>query len=114
MKMAYWISTLIVCAFLLFSAYTYLFHEPTINGVKALGFPAFFITQLAVLKIAALVILLLPNLPIRFKDWAYCGVMLFFITALIAHIVHKDSIGISILLVILMIVLTTSYYTLER
>lgn len=44
MRMTYWISTTILCIFLLLSAYTYLFHKTTIDGVKALGFPGFFIT----------------------------------------------------------------------
>lgn len=111
MKITYWISTIIICFFLLLSSYTYLFHKTTIDGVKKLGFPMFFITQLAVLKLIAVAIILIPNLPIQFKEWAYTGVMLFLITALVAHIAHKDSVSISIMLVMLMFVLAASYYT---
>ena len=114
MKMTYWISTTILCLFLLTSAYTYLFHKTTIDGVKALGFPKFFIIQLAILKLIAVIIIALPYAPVQFKEWAYAGVMLFLITALVAHIAHKDSIGISVLLVILMSVTAISYYTLNR
>ncbi len=114
MKTIYWISTLITCAFLLLSTYTYVFHKATIDGVKALGFPGFFRVQLAVLKIFAVIILLLPNLPIAMKEWAYAGILLFFITAFVAHVAHKDSIGISILLVVLSAIAITSYHTMKK
>jgi hypothetical protein len=109
MKMTYWISTILICTFLLISSYTYFFSKPTFDGVKALGFPDFFIYQLAILKIIAVIVILVPSIPMYAKDWAYAGVMLFLITALVAHIVHKDSIAISIMLVILMATLITSY-----
>jgi hypothetical protein len=109
--MIYWISTFLTCLFLLFSAYTYFFSKPTFEGVKALGFPDFFIYQLAILKIVAVVVILTPTFPMYCKEWAYAGVMLFYITALVAHIVHKDSIAISIMLIILMIILSASYVT---
>ena len=111
MKMTYWISTIIISAFLLVSSYTYFFNKPTFEGVKALGFPGFFIYQLAILKILTVVVILTPGIPMYIKDSAYVGVMLFLITALVAHIVHKDSFGISIMLVILMGILATSYIT---
>ncbi len=112
--MAYWISTILVSIFLLVSAYTYFFHKPTFEGVKALGFPGFFIYQLAILKIIAAIVLLVPASPLQLKEWAYCGVALFLVTALVAHIVHKDSVGISVMLVILMATLAISYYTRNR
>lgn len=114
MKTMYWISTIIICVFLLISSYTYLFHKSTIEGVKKLGFPMFFITQLAILKIIAVFFILSPNLQLPIKEWSYAGVMLFFITALVAHIVHKDSIAISIMLILLMFILATSYYTMSK
>ncbi len=114
MKTTYWISTTLICIFLLLSAYTYLFHKTTIDGVKKLGFPMFFITQLAILKLIAVVIILIPNVPTQPKEWAYAGVMLFLITALVAHIVHKDSFSISLMLVFLMFVLAASYYTMNK
>ncbi|MEL6600103.1 MAG: hypothetical protein AAFR40_11310 [Pseudomonadota bacterium] len=51
--MIYWLSTGGVSALLLLSAATYVFHQPTIDGVRALGFPDFFRIELAVLKLVA-------------------------------------------------------------
>lgn len=67
-KMTYWISTILICAFLLINSYTYLFSKSTFEGVKALGFPIFFIYQLAILKVIAVIILLIPNVPVFVKD----------------------------------------------
>lgn len=111
MKTIYWISTIATCAFLIFSSYTYLFNKATIDKVKALGFPDFFRVQLALLKIAAVTILLVPHLPNTLKEWAYAGVMLFFTTAFVAHIAHRDSVGILLILVVLSFKAMASYYT---
>lgn len=107
----YWISTIIIAAFLLLSSYTYFFSEHTINGLKDLGFPDFFIIQLGVLKLFAVVVLLVPSIPAYVKEWAYAGVGLFLITAMVAHIAHQDSILIVFLLFILFAVLITSRYS---
>lgn len=90
MKTIYWATTISLSIFLLWSSYTYLFSKSTIYGVKALGFPDHFRIQLAVLKIIAVLILLIPQIPIQVKEWAYAGIGLFFITAIVAHTVHKD------------------------
>ncbi len=85
----YWSSTLLVSLMLLWSAYGYLFHKATIDGVRDLGFPDFFRVQLAVLCMIAVVVLLIPQVPVKIKEWAYAGAGLFFITAFIAHVAHK-------------------------
>lgn len=108
MKTIYWSSTLVISAFLLLSSYTYLFSKSTIDGIKELGFPDFFRVELAVLKFIAAVLLLLPFVSSQIKEWTYAGVALFLLTAMIAHIKHKDSIFIFILLFVLMGVLFIS------
>lgn len=107
----HFISTLLISAFLLFSSYTYFFSEATIEGVKELGFPNFFRIQLGILKVIAAVILLIPNLPTYVKDWAYAGTGLFLITAMVAHIAHKDPPFFLVLLVVLFAILVVSRYT---
>lgn len=111
MKLTYWISTGVISAFLLFSGYTYFFSKSTIKGLLELGFPDFFRIQLGILQILAVVVLLLPKIPIYVKDWAYAGVGLFLITALVAHIAHQDSIFISIFLIVLFCILGVSRYS---
>jgi hypothetical protein len=105
---------MLICAFLLLSAYTYIFHQGTIEGVKALGFPDFFRIELAALKVIAVIVILPPGIPMKAKGWAYSGVMLFLLTAFVAHTAHHDSVGLLILLIILSAITITSYFTLNK
>ena len=112
--MIYWISTSAICVMLLASAASYLFHQGTIDGVRDLGFPDFFRIQLAFLKLVAIPILLLPVVPVQFKEWAYAGVGLYLLTAIIAHYAHGDPIILNVLNVVFVILLVTSNLYLPR
>ncbi|WP_298313697.1 DoxX family protein [uncultured Aquimarina sp.] len=114
MKAIYWSTTILLSAFLLWSAYTYMFHKPTIQGVKILGFPDHFRIQIAVLKIIALVVIIIPQFPIQVKEWAYVGVILFFITAIVAHTAHKDPFIITLVNLFLIVVTIISNLYLHR
>jgi hypothetical protein len=83
-KVAYWISTGIAAAMLLF-ALSYLTGNPTVvEGFNHLGYPQHLRLVLGVLKPAAAIVLLLPGLPLL-KEWAYTGVAFAWIMAFIAH-----------------------------
>lgn len=107
----YWVSTIILAGFLLLSSYTYFFSESTINGLRELGFPDFFRIQLGILKIIAVIVLLVKSIPLFVKEWGYAGIGFFLITAMVAHIAHKDSTSILLLLFFLFIVLIVSRYS---
>ncbi|WP_375560018.1 DoxX family protein [Bernardetia sp. OM2101] len=113
-KLIYWTSTTLLVLFLLWSAYTYLYSKATIEGVKELGFPDFFRVQLAVLKIVAVLIILIPQIPMQAKEWAYSGIGLFFLTAIVAHIAHKDPIIITLINGVLVILLIVSNIYLHK
>ncbi len=108
MQILYWSTTAIISTYLLLSSYTYVFSESTIAGVRELGFPDFFRVELAVLKVIAAILLLLPQVPLQLKEWAYAGVGLFLITAFVAHAAHKDPILINAVNVLLFGVLVVS------
>lgn len=107
----YWISTVLVCLMLAWSAGTYVFSDATIEGVRALGFPDHFRWMLAVLKVLAVAALLIPGVPEPVREWAYAGVGLFFLTALVAHIAHGDSLWLAVILVAFMGLLAASRWT---
>lgn len=114
MKTIYWTTTILLSIFLSWSTYSYLFSKETIEGIKALGFPDFFRIQLAVLKLIAIVFLLAPQIPIQLKEWAYVGIGLFFITAIIAHFAHKDPLFINMINVFFIGLLVVSYIYLGK
>ena len=43
----------------------------TIQGMAHLGYPVYFITMLAILKLLGSIVLIIPQVPHRFKEWAY-------------------------------------------
>ena len=110
----YWISTSTIALFLFWSAYTYLFSKATIEGVRELGLPDYLRVQLACLKLIAMAALLIPKMPLQIKEWAYAGVGLFFITAIVAHTVHKDPFIITIVNLVLIGLLITSNIYLHK
>ena len=114
MRTAYWASTALVSLMLLASAFTYFFHKNTIDGVRELGFPDFFRIQLAILKLVAVAVLLLPQVPMQAKEWAYAGVGLFYLTAIVAHMAHGDSVLISLVSVVFFGLLVVSNIYLHR
>jgi hypothetical protein len=72
-KIAYWSSTAIVAAMLLF-ALTYLTgSEQVVSGFAKSGYPQHLRIVLGVAKPAAAIVLLLPGLALL-KEWAYAGV----------------------------------------
>jgi len=114
MKTVYWLSTILTTLYLAWSSYGYLFSKVMIEGIQKLGFPDFFRIQLAVLKIIAIVILLIPQIPLQIKDWAYVGVGLFYLTAIIAHFTHKDPIVINLINILLLAILVVSNVYLKK
>ena len=112
--MVYWVTTSLIAIFLAVSAASYLWHQPTIEGVRDLGFPDFFRVQLAVLKLIAIPVLLLPAVPGAAKEWAYAGVALFLLTAIVAHFIHRDPIFLNLLNMVLLILLVISRWTLPN
>ena len=89
-KLAFWISTILLCIVPLFSASMYLTKYEMVAGFfEFLGYPTYIIYPLAALKITA-VIVLLVNKGIRLKEWVYAGLFFNFTLAFFAHIMMHD------------------------
>lgn len=86
-KIIYWTTTGIITLIMLFSIY--MMYSP---HYKHLGFPDYFRGELLVLKIAGLLVLLIPQVPLRMKEWAYAGFGIVLISACVAHFNSGDRI----------------------
>ena len=85
----FWISTALFALQMSFTAYAQL-RLPQVAEVFAhLGFPAYFRIELSWLKLAGILVLLLPA-PDRLKEWAYAGFAITLGSALIAHLSVGD------------------------
>jgi hypothetical protein len=104
----YWLATAIISGMMLFSAYSY-FTKPEVSaGFKHLGFPDYFRIELAIAKILGALVLIIPAIPTRVKEWAYAGFGITFISAAIAHFSSGDPASIAVMPIIFFVVLVIS------
>jgi hypothetical protein len=89
-RVAYWIFTLLFALQMGFTAYAQLCLPQVAAVFTHLGFPDYFRIQLSWMKLAGLVVLLLPMAPARLKEWAYAGFTIVLVSALIAHLAVGD------------------------
>lgn len=90
MNIIYWGSTILVSVLLAWSSYAYFFHKATIIGVRELGIPDYLRIQFAIINLVAIILLLIPTIPIYIKEWGYALAAFFLITAIVAHTAHND------------------------
>lgn len=83
---AYWASTFLFAAYMGFSAYAYLTHEPRMmEAFASLGYPRYFPTILGVAKLLGIIVVVIPGTP-QLKEWAYAGFTFTFVGAIISHL----------------------------
>jgi hypothetical protein len=86
----FWIFTALFCLEMSFTAY----YELLPQGAQAfarLGFPnGYFRSELSLAKMAGVVVLLVPMVPARLKEWAYAGFAINLVSAIIAHLSISD------------------------
>ena len=85
----YWIATSLFALQMGFTAYAQLRLPQVAEAFTQLGFPAYFRVELALLKLAGILVLLLPA-PARLKEWAHAGFAITLVSALIAHFSMGD------------------------
>ncbi len=82
------------------------------EGVRHLGYPDYFGLALVVFKIAGSVLIMIPSLPKRVKEWVYAGFAFDFIFACISHWV-VDGMGFQTvmpLIILAILMLSYTYY----
>ena len=55
------------------------------EGIRQLGYPAYFGTMLTFFKVGGAVVLVFPQFPKRLREWAYAGFAFDFIAACISN-----------------------------
>jgi hypothetical protein len=84
-KTIFWISTTII--FFMEGVMPALTSQTELakEGIRHLGYPEYFGNALVVFKVLGTLILMIPQVPKRFKEWAYAGFGFDFIFASISH-----------------------------
>ena len=110
-KIIYWIFTSIIFAFdSLIPALTS-HTQLAVDGIRHLGFPDYFRVELTIFKVLGGIVLILPMIPRRYKEWAYAGFGINFISAAVAHTATEGFTGQVVLPLVLLAMLVISYVT---
>lgn len=111
-KIAYWIATGILSALMLYTAAMYFIkHDALVEVFARLGYPAYLVYPLAVVKILG-IIAILSNQSRFLKKLAYAGFFYDFLLAISAHINAGD--GVLILPALVCLILLIISYILDR
>ena len=108
-KIIFWISTTLIFLFEGVLPALTSQTEMAKEGIKHLGYPAYFGTMLTVFKVLGALVLIIPQVPRRIKEWAYAGFAFDFIAAFVS-IWAVDGFGFPLLFpVIALGILVVSY-----
>lgn len=81
------------------------------EGIKHLGYPEYFGNALVVFKVVGALLLIIPQVPKRIKEWAYAGFAFDFIFASISHFAVDGFNFQSFFPLIILVILLVSYYS---
>jgi len=83
--------------------------ELAVQGITHLGYPLYFVTILRVFKVLGALTLIIPQAPVRIKEWAYAGFAINLICAFISNWVVDGLSGLTFFPIIILAILIVSY-----
>lgn len=111
LKIVYWVSTSL---FFLFEGVMPAItgqSQMAIDGITHLGYPLYFVTLLQICKVIGAVLLIVPQIPSKIKEWAYAGFTFNILFATASHIIVDGFNLLSLFPMIVLVVLAISYFT---
>ena len=107
-KIVYWITTGLLALFILPGIF-FLNSQMALEGTRHLGIPYWFHMELGIAKFIGGLILILPMIPMRIKEWAYVAFGIDFISATIGHLAVDGFLLSSFEPLIVFVLLVVSY-----
>lgn len=90
-SIGYWATTVLLVSSIFSGGMAELTRRPeTIEGMRLLGYPVYFVMIIGFWKLLASVALVAPGLP-RLKEWAYAGVFFNMTGAAVSHVVGESA-----------------------
>ena len=113
-KISYWATTIII--FLLDGLMPALTSNTELakEGISHLGYPDYFRVMLTIFKVVGALVLILPFIKMRFKEWAYVGFGINFICAAASHWIVDSFGGDVIFPLVAFVLLAVSYVSYHR
>jgi uncharacterized membrane protein YtjA (UPF0391 family) len=107
----YWVVTALLALQTIAAGIMYFTNPEVATGFAHLGFPDYFRQELGIAKLIGAVVIILPMVPLRVKEWAYAGLGIAFISAFIAHsAVDGPSTGIAPLIALVLLVVSYVFW----
>nr|WP_199082271.1 DoxX family protein [Pedobacter sp. ASV19] len=91
-KIIYWVTTGLLALFILPGIF-FLNSPMAQEGTRHLGFPHWFSMEVGIGSFIGGLILIIPGLPARLKEWNYVALGIIYLSALIAHLSVDGVIG---------------------
>ena len=112
-SIVYWVSTGLLALFILPGIF-FINSPMAQEGTKHLGLPNWFRLELGVGSFIGGLLILLPFIGKRLKEWAYVGLGIVYLSALIAHLAVDGIIPMSFTPLVTFAFLLTSYLTYHK
>ena len=113
-RLVYRITTSILALVMLLGGLGMLFWPANKVALEGLGFPGWFAGELGLAKLLGVAALVLPQVPLRAKEWAYAGFSIVLVSAALAHHFHGQPLWRSVDPLAFLVVLAFSRRSLHR
>jgi hypothetical protein len=111
-KIVYWITTSIICLFA--SSAIFMNSKMAIEGTTHLGIPRWLGLEISIGQLIGLVLLIIPAIPARLKEWAYVGFGIMYISAAVSHIAMGDPFSNTVMAIVFFGLLLVSYTSFHK
>jgi hypothetical protein len=111
-KITYWVTTSIICLFA--STAIFMNTKMAIDGATHLGIPRWLGLEVSIGQLIGLLLLIIPAVPARIKEWAYVGFGIMYISATVAHIAVGDPLNNTIMAIVFFGLLLASYTSFHK
>ncbi len=111
-KIMYWVTTGIISLFALNALG--MNSEQAVKSLAHLGIPRYLGYEVSIGQLIGGIILIIPAIPARIKEWAYVAYGILYITAAIAHLSLGDPIGHAIMAIVFFGILLLSYSSFHK
>ena len=111
-RIIYWVTTSIICLFA--SSAIFMNSEMAKEGTEHVGIQRWLGLEISIGQLIGLVLLIVPMVPARVKEWAYVGFGILYISAAVAHIAIGDPLGNTIMAIVFFGLLITSYVNFHK
>lgn len=112
-KIVYWVTTGIICLFSLGAIQ--MNSKMAIDGASHLFIPRYLALEVSIGQLIGLVLLIVPAVPKRIKEWAYVGYGIMYLTALNAHLAVGDTfVPFGLMAIVFFLLLVCSYVSYHK